>query len=299
MKTILSLVVLMAVGFLFTSCDKMNDLVDTPKKMDGMSNKMDGMNANMKDLARQEKVKAAVEQLTDEKNYKKLAPIPTDLIPWGKIAAENMLTDKELVPFFYIKMKDISTLRYDDNNPGGSYADPAAMTFEMNKVGLFNALATVAGFMPEEKVTEVIQRLENSEEYSKTALEILALRSFFIQNILMAEKYKEDAMIDMGSIEEAIKYNLALERINNLAYVDSIKTSVSIFVAIPDFNEALSVTVDKTAPVRNWEAIHSGMLKYFKVDAYSNDETKSASVKTRFEAALKLVESKLNQTKLN
>lgn len=290
MKSILRLSLILA---MLNSCSKMNDALDMPDKMDGMSAKMDGMKEKMGSLERLTKVSESVKALKDEKNYKILSPIPSDLIPWAKIAAENMLVDDELVPFIYINMKQISTSRFDDNNPGLAYDDPAAIKFEMNKVGLFNGLAAVCGFLPEEKVTAILNRLSTSEEYSKTALAILAMRYYFIQNVLMAEKYKEAELVDMGAIEEAIKYNLSLERINTLNFVDEIKTAVNIFVAIPEYNDALSLVVDKDASNKNWKSIHSGMLKYFKVGTYANNKQDQQSANIRFEKSLKLVEEKL------
>jgi hypothetical protein len=255
---------------------------------------MDTIASKTDDLARKETVKTAIQELNDSKNYKKLSPIPTDIIPWAKKAAENMNVDDELVPYIYIKLKDVTTLRYDDNNPGKSYDmnDPAAIEFEMNKVGLFNVLAAISGFLPEAKVNQLLNRLSNSEEYSSTVINILALRFYFIQNVLMSEKYKQDQLVDVGAIEAAISYNESIEKILKLPFADQIKTQVSIFVLMPDFNEALSVQLDPMAAKRNWNGILAGMTKYYKVGAFTaGNSTQNSQQAARYNAALNHVQN--------
>lgn len=288
MKQIL---IILSIAVAFTSCSKMDAALDMPNKMDGMSGKMDTMSSNMKELERLTKVAESTKEILDSKNYTKLAPIPTDIIPWAKIAAENMLVTDELVPFFYIKIKDITSLRYDDNSFG---AVSKAREFEINKIGLFSALAAVAGFLPEEKVTEILNKLSNSDEYTKTSLQILTLRSYFIQNVLMAEKYKESELVDLGSIEEAIKYNQALERIATLAYSNQLSISVNIFERMPEYNEGLSIQADTESYKNNWNTIYSGITNYAKVGQFTADQKMTAHQQARLNTAIKTVESKIN-----
>lgn len=281
-------IILLLISSMFVfSCAKIDKMFDTPEKMDQIAGKTD-------ELARKETVKTAVQELNDTKNYKKLSPIPTDILPWAKKAAEYMNVDDELVPYIYIKLKDVTTLRYDDNNPGKVYDinDPAAIEFEMNKVGLFNALAAISGFLPEAKVDQLLTRLSNSEEYSATAINILALRFYFIQNVLMAEKYKQDQLVDMGAIEAAISYNQSLEKILNLPFASQIKTQVGIFILMPDFNEALTVQLDPAAPKRNWNGILNGMTKYYKVGAFTaGNPAYNSQQAARYQTALNRVQN--------
>lgn len=278
----MKIILLLISSMLVFSCAKIDAMFDTPEKMDVIAGKTD-------ELARKETVKTAVQELNDSKNYKKLSPIPTDIIPWAKKAAEYMNVDDELVPYIYIKLKDVTTLRYDDNNPGKVYDinDPAAIEFEMNKVGLFNALAATSGFLPEAKVDQLLARLANSAEYSSTVINILALRFYFIQNVLMAEKYKQDQLVDMGAIEAAITYNQSIERILKLPFANQIKTQVASFVLMTDFNDALTIELDPMAAKRNWNGILNGMTKYYKVGAFTaGNATYNNQQAARYQAAL-------------
>lgn len=292
MKKLLIITTILAA---FASCSKMDAALDMPNKMDGMSGKMDTMSSNMKELERLTKVAESTKEILDTKNYTKLAPIPTDIIPWAKIAAENMLVTDELVPFFYIKMKDITSLRYDDNAFGDNATTKpqTAKEFEVNKIGLFSALAAVAGFLPEEKVTEILRKLSSSDEYSKTSLQILTLRSYFIQNVLMTEKYKESELVDLGAIEEAIKYNSALERIATLPYADQLNIGINIFEVMPEYNEGLSIQADTQAYKNNWNTIYSGITNYAKVGQYTSDQKITASQQARLNSAIRTVEAKI------
>lgn len=281
-------IALLLISTLFVfSCAKIDAMFDTPEKMDTIAGKTD-------ELARKETVKTAVQELNDTKNYRKLSPIPTDIIPWAKKAAEYMNVDDELVPYIYIKLKDVTTLRYDDNNPGKVYDinDPAAVEFEMNKLGLFNVLAAVSGFLPEAKVDQLLARLANSSEYSGTVINILALRFYFIQNVLMAEKYKQDQLVDMGAIEAAISYNQSVERILRLPFASQIKTQVASFVLMTDFNDALTIELDPMAAKRNWNNILNGMTKYYKVGAFTaGNTTYNNQQAARYQAALVRVQN--------
>ena len=224
----MKILILLVTALTISSCSKIESVLDKAESIPG---KMDNLSASTAELQRKEIVKTSVQELNDSKNYNKLSPIPTDIIPWAKKAAENMLVADELVPYIYIKLKDINTLRYDDNS-GKPYdlADPQAIEFENNKVGLYNVLFAISGFLPEYKVDELLAILERSDEYSETILQILNFRVYFINNVLMAEKYKQTALVNLGAIEAAIKYNQSVERILRLPYIDKIKTETSIFV---------------------------------------------------------------------
>jgi hypothetical protein len=274
------------------SCGKLESVLDKAESIPG---KMDGLNANTKELERKEVVKTAVQELNDTKNYKKLSPIPTDIIPWAKKAAEHMLVTEELVPYVYIKMKDINVLRFDDNNLGEAYelSNPKALEFEMNKLGLFNVLAAISGFLPEEKVDQLVSILNNSEEYSETVIQILALRAYFINNVLMKEKYNEAALVNMGAIEAAIKYNKSVERIVRLPYASEIQTNINSFELLKDFNAAASVKLDMEAPLKNWKSIKAGAMNFYKLGQFSTEQSQVDSQKARLQANLAVIDQAL------
>ncbi len=268
------------------SCGKIDDLHNAateviPAKMQQLANNTD-------ELKRKETIKTATLELNDPKNYKDLSPVPYDILPWAKIAAENMLVDEELVPFIYTKIQKIETVRYDDNNLGKSYDinDPACVQFEMNKVGVFNVVAAIAAFLPEDKVDRLLVRLNESDEYTTTTIQILALRAYFINNVLMNEKYKQNKLVDVGSVEAAIKYNKSLERILRLPFASEIKIEITGFVLLADYNQALSVGLNMDSAKNNWLNIYAGIKTYLKVGQFSNDGGTVSSQKARTQTAI-------------
>jgi len=284
---ILQQMVGLGVLFLFLfSCGKIDKFYEaTTETIPVKMNELAKANAELKRI---EIVRTAVLELNDSKNYKKLTPVPVDLLAWAKKAAENMLVDDELVPYIYTKISDIETMRYDDNNMGKPYDknDPACVQFEMNKVGVFNAMAALSAFLPEEKVDRLVQRLQNSDEYSTTVLNILALRAFFINNILMNEKYKQTKLVDLGSVEAAISYNKKLERILRLQFVADIKIEFTGFIVLPDYNQTLSVVPNMYSAKNNWINIYDGIKTYLKVGQFSNDSSLVSFQKERAQAAV-------------
>lgn len=292
MKNILMIAV--AATALFSACSKIDNLYEAA--VDKIPQKMDNLAESTTELKRLETVKTAIAELSDSKNYKKLSPIPVDLLPYAKKAAENMLVDEELVPFIYTKMKDIETIRYDDNNMGKPYDmnNPDSVQFEMDKVGVFNAIAAVSAFLPEDKIDRLLARLSTSEEYSTTTIQILAMRTYFINNVLMNEKYKQDKLVDVGSVEAAISYNKSVERILRLPYAADIKMNVTGFVLLTDYNQALSIQLDPDAAKKNWLNIHEGIKNYLKVGQFSADGSTVAQQQARANAALATVEQALN-----
>lgn len=276
-----------------SSCGKIHDLHSAATEV--IPEKMERLAGNTEELRRQEVVKTAVLELNDPKNYKKLSPVPVDLLAWAKKAAENMLVDDELIPYVYTKISDIETIRYDDNNLGKPYDmnDPACVQFEMNKVGVFNAIAAMAAFLPESKVDRLVQRLQNSDEYSPTVISILALRAYFINNVLMNEKYKQNKLVDIGSIEAAIDYNKKLERVLRLPFVADIKVEITGFVLLADYNTALSVKPNMDSAKANWSNIYQGIKSYLKVGQFSADAGQVNTQKARSQAAINEVMSGL------
>lgn len=276
-----------------SSCGKIDQLHSAATEV--IPEKMERLAGNTEELRRQEVVKTAILEMKDVSNYEDLSPVPVDLIAWAKKAAENMLVDEELVPFIYTRISKIETVRYDDNNFGKPYDinDPACVQFEKKKLGVFNAIAALAAYLPEAKIDRLIQRLENSEEYSQTTIQILALRAHFINNVLMNEKYKQNKLVDLGSVEAAIEYNKKIERILRLPFIADIKVEITGFVLFADYNTALSVKPNMDSAKANWANIYQGIKSYLKVGQFSNDAGQVNTQKARSQAAINQVMSGL------
>ena len=69
------------------SCGKVDDLHDAATKV--IPQKMENLAQSTAELKRIETVKTAVQELNDPKTYKKLSPVPVDLLAWNKVWVDD------------------------------------------------------------------------------------------------------------------------------------------------------------------------------------------------------------------
>lgn len=277
------------------SCGKINSVLDKAESIPG---KMDGLNENTKELERLSVVSASVIELNKSENYEIIFPAPLQIIPFAKKAAENMLVQKELVPFIYTKIKIINDVSFDDVNLFSIESDKKMLTreqFEKNKLGLFYVIQSICGFLPEEKVDELIAMLKNSDEYSETIVKMLAMRADFIDKILLNTKYTSGKLVNMGAIEAAIDYNKSLEKILRLPFASEISAEFpDMFSLNPDLNALVKVQLDKESSLKNWKSIKAGAMNFYKLGQFSTEQGQVESQKARLQANLAIIDQAIN-----
>ncbi|MBC7464985.1 MAG: hypothetical protein H7256_03245 [Bdellovibrio sp.] len=283
MNKFMNLMILVVAAFAFSSCSKIDSVMDKAETIPG---KMDSLNTNMDELKRLTIVGEMKKELEDTKNYKVLAPVPFDLNAAAKKAAENFTID-EVVPWIYNLLQKINEAKFEDNfgraiNPN----DPQAVEFEQNKLGTMSAISAVCGFLPESMINQMLVAIDNGDEDAATMVSMFAMRAYFINNVLMKEKYAPSKLTSIGAVEKAIFYNKQVENLLRLPYADKINVTVNGFELNTDFNAGMSYGLDFNAAKVNWSAISNGMESYLKVNQYSTDPNQVKNQLARQTAAL-------------
>lgn len=263
--------ILMASLLLLVSCQKLKNLMDVPDKMDDLNKKMDKMtsgmettnagmkemiqgmgttNANMREMIRgmdatvvginDQRVLLPFEQLMNEANYERLSPIPSQLMPWGqKLAQAIPVKDfAELVYLWLKEIREVNPIKAQDKEGNELDYTPAEIS-RINKVklGRFYALQTVCGFLPDEKVTEIIDlHIKQYSRFEKVAYKILMMRAQFIRDILLQESLLSEPLSSVGVIKEAMMYVEKLDFIALLPFKSKISYKIDGFLAPMDTN---------------------------------------------------------------
>ena len=286
MKKIMNLMIVALVttaALAFSSCAKLDSVMDKAETIPG---KMDSLNTNMDELKRLTIVGEMKKELEDTKNYKVLAPVPVDLNAAAKKAAENFTID-EVVPWVYNLLQKINEAKFEDNYGRPAKPDDAqAVEFEQNKLGTMSAISAVCGFLPESMINQMLVAIDNGDEDAATMVSMFAMRAYFINNVLMKEKYAPSKLTSIGAVEKAIFYNKQVENLLRLPYASSINVTINGFELNTDFNAGMSYGLDFSSAKVNWNAISNGMVSYLKVNQYSTDQNQVNSQLARQKAAL-------------
>ena len=274
---------LIVAALAFSSCGKLNSVLDVP-------NKMDNLNSSLDETKRLTILGQMTAKLEDTKNYKVIAPVPFDLNAAAKLAAENFKIN-EVVPWVYNLLQKVNEAKFEDNYGVSPKDNPtAAAEFEQNKLGTISAITAVCGFLPESMIDQMVAAVASGDEDSATILSMFAMRAYFINNVLMKEKYAPSKLTSIGGIEKAIQYNQQVERLLRLPYAKDISVKITGFEVTPDFNEAMTYGLDFNSARLNWNSIANGMDQYLKVAQYSNGDDQTNSQRSRQQTALKQIQ---------
>ncbi len=266
----MKLFILCATSLVLFSCGKLDSVLDKADNV--IPNQLDKTNSRLSEVERKTVLAAMKPELEDSKNYQILSPVPYDLMAPGKLFGENV-TAQEVIEWTYNHMSKINNARYDDNFGKPVDAnDSEAIAYERKKLGLFNALCVVATFLPENVVDQLISKVYTSEEYaSTTIMNILAMRAYFIQKVMLKEKYAPSKLTDIGAVEAAIGYNQSLEKILKLSFAGYVHSDISGFNLMTDLNSELTFDLKIVDMKANWKNIDRGMTTYLKVTQFSTN----------------------------
>jgi hypothetical protein len=207
-----------------TACD----LLDMPKKMDAMGDTTRGMSDKMSETnesIRLQKVAIALNMLNEPENQENLTPVPTGLLPGGKLFAESA-TVKEIVDYTYLILKQLEevvpTKGLDaDFNPI-QLTEAELAKVRQQKLAQLYSIMIIASYAQDQKITAVIDQVINGNEVrQKTGLALLAMRAFFIREVLLKASLKIDktaseTLDNSGAMNEAITWLKQLDQISRL-----------------------------------------------------------------------------------
>lgn len=264
----MKILILSVLSLALFSCAKVDRVLD---KAENIPTQLDATNTNMLELKRLTILGEMKKEADDKKNYEILSPVPYDLMAPCKKLGENFTAD-EVIQWAYTMISKINNARYDDNfGKPVDASNPEAIDFEHSKLGVFNAVSAVAAFLPEAVVDQLISKVYTSEEYSTTVLNVLAMRVYFIQKVMLKEKYAPSKLTDIGTVEAAIGYNQSVEKILKLSFAQYVRSDISGFNLMTDLNTELSFDLSVADAKTNWKNIARGMDTYLKVTQFSAD----------------------------
>ncbi|MFN3697041.1 MAG: hypothetical protein ACK4VO_06315 [Pseudobdellovibrio sp.] len=278
MKNLLLIAVISLSAF---SCE----LLDAVKSVNKMPDQMNGMNDNMTDMKDKIGELEMSRDLDNVENYVVISPVPYKLLaPATKFGEFGPAMD--IIKWFYTRRQTVEGSSFRDNVPfGGAFENgdlsPEAYEYERMKIRYANALAAVAGLLPQNKTEQLVAVLENGNEYSGSVVELLTMRYYFITNVLLENKYKDTVLKDIGELEQAVVYLKNAEYIARLPYVNALTVTTTSFEAYPEYNEALSYGVDTVLINKYWNKLNKAFEKNLKIGSYAANEDQKAAQRQR------------------
>lgn len=206
--------------------DSMNQKMDQMGEMNSKMSKMnDGMQKTVDGIHSQELL-IPLENMIKAETIEYLFPVPTSLMPYAKKFSESA-SSQELVELTYLWLKHINEITpVPDIDKEGNPVDltlEKTNAFRKQRIGKALALAAIAGFTPQETVEELVkEQIVGGTRHRKTALKFLALRAFFIKDILLEKSLLEELMDEVGKLEDSIKYMNQLEYLISLPFANRI-----------------------------------------------------------------------------
>lgn len=271
--------------FSIVACDKVNNLIEVPNKMDDLNKKMDRMttgmdttNNNMDKMVsgmdstvvgiNDQRVFLPVKELMDEANYEKLSPIPSQLMPFGKKLAEA-ITVNDLAELVYLWQKEIRevnpTKQIDKDGNEIAYTDAEINRINKIKLGRTLAIETVCGFLSDEKVNElIVTHIKNHSRYEDTAYEILMFRAQFVRDILLKESLLSQPLSTVGKINQAVVYAQQLDFIARLPFAGKVAFKVSGF--LPPYPNVIEEKLDPKMMLPLLRKIELSVKQDFKME---------------------------------
>jgi hypothetical protein len=292
------------------SIPEMKDQTDRlANRTEDMDEKMGETVAGIKD----QRLLIPLQELTKVDNYDALTPIPKKLMPYGKKLAEAISAD-DMAELAYLWLKSIDTVKPPmegvlkdkdgkpvldkDGNVTPVFTDDQIKGINHYNDGLLAALKVVCGFLPEQTVTDLIQRqVVHYGRYEATAFQILMLRSDFIDNTLMQASILSDPLPSVGALRQAITYNDSIERIARLPFVSQIGYQ-SIGFLPP--HAQISLQLDTGRALANWNYLSGAAQSDLTLQPdpvtgdKAQDQQRYVTMKADYDAAVKLVQARID-----
>ncbi|MGZ5278312.1 MAG: hypothetical protein ACXWC9_00100 [Pseudobdellovibrionaceae bacterium] len=218
------LILLPILALVLSACDAL----DAPKNMVSMKETTEGMSEKMSqtnESIRLQKVAVALEMINDSKNQENLLPVPTGLLPGGKLFAETAST-KEIIDYTYLILKQLEevvpTKGLDKDGAPIALTEAELATVRQQKLAQLYGLMIIATYAQDAKVSAVIdQYIKGNDVRQKTGLALLAMRAYFIREVMLKASMKVDAgtaetLDNSGSMTEAINWLVKLDQVSKL-----------------------------------------------------------------------------------
>ncbi len=288
------------------ACSKMNATLDMPEKMDQTNAKMDATFEQIKKTNNAVHLQAlmiALDKIDDVENFDKMFPVPMTVLPFAQTFAEEA-TAKELVELAYVWIKHISQVA-----PLEDLDDAGKIKLFKEKRVYLSGLAAISGFIPDKVVEEIVKHdIDGLSRFEKTALQLLALRAWFIRDAMLKESILSETIPNADTLAEAIKYMDKIDYILRLDRVNDVAIRVRAAGVPSDFTEGKPLIDEEMTPEKlkeyagYWTVIQKKAqdgLAEVKPRSTKGDAAKSQEKfqqeQSAFSAALAKVQQKIDE----
>jgi hypothetical protein len=244
-KILLSLLFLTVI----TACElpDVKGLNETPKTTKQMGENLD-------EVKRLTLVKAGKEDLENPDHWDHISPIPDKIWAGGKLFGENG-TNEEILDYVYLKLNAlrevVPTYGLDENMEPIPVPSQELAKIRVQKLAVLYGLMAVSSYMQDAKISEMVTNYINANHNRQsTALAVLAMRAFFIRELLLKESFKIDSskpetLYNSGAMRDAYTWLIRLDAVSRLQLRNK---SLEIKVSV----------VDKTGNnLINFEEVHN------------------------------------------
>jgi hypothetical protein len=272
MKTSALFIILPLVMSLFLTACELPD-IEGLNSMSKITGSMNDKLGDTKEKLHQQTLLLALTELNKRENQENIYPVATGLMPAGKAFAEEA-TVHELIELTNLEIKKLeeNTMVTGFGKQGPLPLNEQEQNYSnLRKYATLSSLQVIAGFAQEEKVDEIIQCvIDGSDENVEACTAFLALRTFFLREVLLKLSLKIDAssaktLNSSGKMNAAIKYLKKLEKITNLAMTyPSIRLAIKGEAEFIGFDEDVKAHSSETFELWNLalEKAYAGMKVY-------------------------------------
>lgn len=254
MKQVLCIAAL-GFGLFLSGCG----MIDMPSKMDktneNMEKMIDNMNHTNQGIDDQRQL-IPFENMLKPENTENLSPVPTRMMPYGKKLAEA-IPAQDFVELAYLWLKEVNEVfpahKLDASGNEIPYTQDEITQINHDKTAVVIGLQIVAGFLPQERVQEMIQtQVYGAGRYEDTVYTILMLRLQFTRDILLDASLLSQPLDNAGKVAQAVDYNKNIDFIAKLPFASKIGLKTTGFIPAED---SPVEKLDTSIALKNWERI--------------------------------------------
>ncbi len=251
MKKMMILVPVMTLALTACEMPDIAGLNSMPQKTSEMSEKMDKTNEGI----HKQTLAGALTQMDSADNQAFTYPVPTGIMAGAEVFAEEARPD-ELMKFMHLRLselREVDPIFGMDKDGYGIDPTPEQMAIVLlKKNARLAGLEAVAAFTQDAKVDSIIQtEIQSHGEFEDTAYEFLALRAYFLRDILLKmdlkldAEFKDENLGNSGKMKSAIKYLTKLDKISKLKLRKVIQVDIKD-EANPQFKEFNEIQNDES-----------------------------------------------------
>lgn len=250
-RTILVLGILVSL----TACGKLNETLERTKSM---PDKMDRMYAETTKLPCELKSGISFEALLKEEMGRHLIPVPFDLMPFAKKFAQ-CASNQDLTEVIDLWLNKFNEVALEVENP----TPEQIAKFDHEKLHMLSALEAVAGFIPDDKVKQIVEtQIRSDGPYRPAMMSMLMMRVRFLRDVLLNAKLFSKGMSTVGHLQLAVSYAESIEYVSRLAFVEEISVEILGFM---DPKKNKSETMDPQLAQKIWVKVREHAVRGIQV----------------------------------